>query len=114
MTNPERAQQLWSLLILAARNQQILSYTMVEKMIGIPDFGLGQTLGPIDRYCRLHKLPILNSLVISEKTGRPSPDFFDGVDIPAEQSRVFVFDWLSHRIPSPEELEEARREARAV
>ncbi len=39
MTNPERAQQLWSLLVLAARNQQVLSYEMIGQMTGVAQDG---------------------------------------------------------------------------
>lgn len=66
-------------------------------------------LGHVDYYCQNHKLPLLNLLAIGKENGRPS----DGCpanlsDLPAQQARVFVYDWLKHGAPSAEDFERAR------
>ena len=67
----ERATQIWSVLALAARNRQILTYTMLEQLTGLARVGLGQSLEPIQSYCLLRQLPPLTILVVQEATGIP-------------------------------------------
>ena len=107
MTIYERAAQLWALLGLAAHNRQILTYGIVEKLTGVPQFGLGRLLEPVQSYCMLHKLPPLTILVVSEATGKPGAGFVAAEDIPKTQIEVFKYDWLSHGAPSPDLLEQA-------
>ena len=45
----QRAAQLWSLLVLAAQYQVLLSYSMIEHLTGIPRVAVGMLLGPITR-----------------------------------------------------------------
>ena len=71
MRIPERALQIWSVLALAAKNRQVLTYDILAKLIGVPRPGLGQLLEPIQSYCMLNKLPPLTILVVSEETGMP-------------------------------------------
>jgi hypothetical protein len=72
MNNEQRAVQLWSVLALAARTQQILSYVMVERLIGVPRYGLAPILGAIEAYCGKHKLPALpsSSATMAPTSGR--------------------------------------------
>ena len=104
MTKNERAAQLWPMLVLAARNQQILSYGIVEKLTGIPKQAVGDFLEPIQSYCKHKKLPPLTSLVVSEANGLPSEGFTEAVDIFGAQARVFVYDWFRQKAPSPEDF----------
>lgn len=103
----ERAAQIWPVLLLAAKNQQILTYDTVSKLIGVPRPGLGKLLEPIQSYCMLKKLPPLTILVVSEETGMPGKGFIAAQDIPKTQMVVFAFDWLNQVTPSPEELKNA-------
>ncbi len=107
MTKFQRAAQLWSLLVFAARNQQILSYKLVEQLTGIFAPGVGGCLGPIQSYCKHQKLPPLTAIVINEDQGLPGEGFTgaDLKDIFSAQAQVFVFNWLGQKAPSPEELE---------
>ena len=107
MRTHERAAQIWSVLALAARNRQVLSYGLVSKLIGVPQAGLGQLLEPIQSYCLLHNLPPLTILVVSEQTGMPGAGFIAANDIPSTQQQVFAFDWLGHGAPQPERLADA-------
>ena len=106
MTSDERAAQLWSLLVFAARNQKIISYTMVEQMTGLPRQAVGGILSHIQEYCANNKLPPLQSLVVAQGTGVPGEGFTAAEtkdeDIFRKQAKVFVFDWLSIKpVPFP-------------
>jgi hypothetical protein len=108
----QRAVQLWSLLVLAARNQQLLSYTTVEHLTGIPKVGVGGMLGTISHYCKSRNLPWLTALVVSEETGLPGEGLMDSakqeygeaVDLFAMQSRVFVYDRFKEPAPKTEDF----------
>jgi hypothetical protein len=109
VTRFDRSAQLWSLLVLAARNQQILSYSMVRQMTGLAPVGMGKCLGPIQRYCEKHKLPLLNVLVVNEQGGVPGEGYHGDTSKPweifQEQARVFIFDWLNlNTIPASEDF----------
>jgi hypothetical protein len=96
--------QFWSVLVLAARNQQLLSYTTLEELTGIPRQAMGSFLGPIAAYCERQKLPQITSIVVSQETGVPG-EFYPGANAATDQVRSFVYDWLSHNRkfkPSPE------------
>ena len=107
MRASERASQIWAVLALASRNRQVLTYSLVSRLVGVPQAGLGQLLEPIQSYCLLHKLPPLTILVVSSETGMPGSGFIAASDIPRVQQQVFEFDWLSHGAPSPETFADA-------
>jgi len=113
MTNPERALQFWSVLVFAAREQKVISFTILEQMTGMVRQGQGRILGHIYHYCKLHKppLPLLNTLAVNQETAKPGPPSEKYADLPAEQARVFVYDWLAHGAPSIEDLEGAQAAA---
>jgi hypothetical protein len=68
----------------------------------------GRELGHILHYCQWQKLPLLNLLVVDKISGRPNDDCgVDLSDLPAQQTRVFVYDWLNHGVPKIEEFKEA-------
>jgi hypothetical protein len=115
MTNSERAAQFWSVLVMATRTQQLLSYTMVEGMTRIPRQAQGRPLGDIFFYCKQNGLPSLTSIVLEQKTGRPAaPEFDPPFDLDGEHRRVFIFDWLKHGCPKVEEFQEARDKEEAA
>ena len=112
MNKSQRAAQMWSLLAVAARNRQILTYEnrqiltydLMARATGVPRPAVGGFLGPIQKYCLREKLPPLNVLVVSEKSGMPGEGYIAAADIPQAQANVFAFDWLAQRAPSAEEL----------
>lgn len=112
MTAAERAAQIWPVLALAARNWQILTYSMLGKLIGVPPKGLGHLLEPIQSYCLQHQLPPLTILVVQKQTGLPGLGFSaaSAQDYAKEQMRVFREDWIRRGAPSPEELAKAVRQ----
>jgi hypothetical protein len=108
MDTYERAQQFWSVLAFAAREQKVVSYEMMQHLTGMA-IESGRELGHIYYYCRNRKLPLLNLLAISKKTGKPG----DGCpanlsELPVQQARVFSYDWLKHGAPSAEDFKRAR------
>jgi hypothetical protein len=112
MTNPQRAMQFWSVLVMAARTNQVLTYEMVERMTGIPKFGMGNILGVVLAYCQRSEIPILTSIVVEKSTGRPADPLFNepSFDLEAEQRRVFGFDWLKNGCPTLSEFQSAAQE----
>jgi hypothetical protein len=109
MTQPEQAVLLWPVLVLAAHNQQILSYSDVQGFTGIVQQGLADSLGLIHRYCERQHFPCLNVIVVKRDTGLPG-DGFPGKDVTpekifVEQARAFVFDWPSKHKPRREDFE---------
>ena len=107
MTRAERAQQLWSLLGLAAMNRQVLTYDIVARLTGAMRAGIGDLLRPIQQYCTENDLPPLTSLVVSEQSGLPGEGFIGAADVPAAQMRVFQHQWLEVAAPTAEQLEAA-------
>jgi hypothetical protein len=106
MKKEYRAMQLWSLLVFAAHNQQIVSYAFVQKLTGIPKQAVGRFLDPIQDYCKSRKLPPLTSLVVNEGTGLPSHGFTEATkeEMLGAQARVFVYDWLGRKTPEPKDF----------
>lgn len=107
MNAAQRAVQIWPVLLLAARNHQILKYDLLGQLIGVPRHGLGQLLEPIQSYCLVHKLPPLSALVVSSRTGLPSAGFIAAKDVPAAQMEVFSHEWSKVECPSAEKFAEA-------
>jgi hypothetical protein len=102
----EHASRIWPVLALAARNRQVLTYEIIEQLIGIPRFGLAGKLDPIQAYCLANGLPALTVLVVGKDSGVPDSGFFAAENIPAEQARVFAHNWSDHS-PTVAELQEA-------
>lgn len=107
MTLEQRAQQFWSVLVFAAREQKVISRAMLSRLTGFPDES-GSVMYYLHCYCKKHDLPSLNLLVIDPATGRPTDTCSrDLRDLQAQQLRVFLYDWLSAPTPSEEMFKEA-------
>ncbi len=109
MNRSERSCQIWSVLALAARNRQSLTYGMLSRLIGVPAAGLGKLLEPIQSYCILKELPPLTLLVVQKKTGLPGSGFVGAkaADYARDQMQIFEYDWLKYGNPQPEKFEQA-------
>ncbi len=107
MNRAQRSQQLWSLLSLAANNNQILTYDTVAKLTGVVRPSIGDFLRPIQQYCTEKSLPPLTSIVVSEKDGLPGDGFIAASNIPLAHITAFKMNWLSIQAPSEEDLEDA-------
>lgn len=110
MKAEERACQIWSVLALAARNRQVLTYDLVAQATGLARQGLGQLLEPIQSYCLVNNIPPLTVLVVSKESGLPSAGFTAASDYARAQLGVFEFDWLAHGCPGPERFATAVQE----
>lgn len=107
MTLEQRAQQFWSVLVFAAREQKVISYSTLAQITGFFDRP-ASVLRCIDCYCMQHHLPPLNSLVIDDITGQPGDECSGPLrDLSTHQLRVFVHDWLSSPAPSEEDFQHA-------
>ncbi len=62
---------MWAVLALAARNGQVLTYSMMSQLTGRATAGVGAMLEPIQSYCVLNQLPPLTALVVHESDGMP-------------------------------------------
>ena len=102
LSQAEQAVRVWQMLVLAARNQQLLSYARVASFTGIAQQGLTEALELIHTYCRKNNYPLLNCLVVSRETGLPGEEFpekMDRVAMKVEQAKVFDFDWARREKP---------------
>jgi hypothetical protein len=114
MTSEQRAQQIWSVLVFAAREQKVVSYEMLSQMTGMANT-CGRELGHILSYCQQNKLPLLNLLAVRKDSGRPDDDCGASLtDLPAQQARVFVYDWFSHDASRFEKFLETRAEQKTI
>jgi hypothetical protein len=108
LTQAEEAVLMWSILVSAARNQQIISYAAIEGFTGIDRIGQNQALGLIQSYCKRRSWPFLNCLVVSQVTGLPGDGFPENMtptQIMVEQAKIFVFDWSGHDTPHPQDFQ---------
>jgi len=107
VTREERAQQLWSILVFAARWRQILTYELVGKACGLPPPSLGDFLRPIQQLCTERAIPPLTSIVVNKSDGLPGDGFIAAKDIPRAQLSVFEHDWFGEDAPSGPDLADA-------
>lgn len=103
MKREERAQQLWSILVLAARNRQVLTYEIVAQACGVSPPSIGDFLRPIQQYCSEVNHPPLTSIIVSKNTGLPGEGFIAAENVPLAQIKTFAVDWLSLPAPSAEQ-----------
>jgi hypothetical protein len=107
MTREERAQQLWSILVLAAHNRQILTYAIVSQACGVPAPSIGDFLRPIQQYCSERELPPLTSIIVNKSTGLPGGGFIAAENVPLAQMETFSKNWLEEQAPSAEQFTDA-------
>ncbi len=107
-TNPNRAHQIWVILVGAAWNRQVLTYKLLSQWIGYKGPGvLDKTLGHIMHYCHQNKLPPLTTLVVNEKNGKPGGGLSKSKNTVADRERVYRYGWYAIFPPTPEQLKEA-------
>ena len=109
---PERAYQLWIILVGMANNWQITSYGWLAELVGFKGSGVfADPLGHIAAFCILNDLPLLTTLVVKTEGGEPGSGIpIDSDEIDAERMRVLNYDWYDVVPPTPAELEEAYEE----
>lgn len=94
VSQSERMKQVWNLLV---RERGTLTYQELSIKLRAPDYrpipqAMGKLLAPIKDYCRAHRLPMLNDLVVNKSTQRPSytPDTYDFED---SLRKILAYDW---------------------
>jgi putative restriction endonuclease len=107
VTREERAQQLWSILVLAARNRQVFTYEIISQACGVPAPSIGDFLRPIQQYCSENSFPPLTSIVVNKSSGLPGEGFIAAPDVPRAHISVFAKNWLEEQTPSAELFAEA-------
>lgn len=105
----QRALQIWSLLVCAARDRRTYTYGELASILGVGARGMAQFLDPIMRYCRKKSLPPLTVLVVGKGTGRPGAGLNVKKDVDQERERVFDYDWFKMEPPEIRDFEEAAR-----
>jgi hypothetical protein len=109
MTRGERAQLAWQVLLGAAHNRQILTYTLLGDLIGMGPGTLAPVLGLIMKYCHSQGLPPLTVLVVNKDTGLPGSGLRTLEDLARDREDVFSEDWYGQLPPTAEALEAAGR-----
>jgi len=106
MERAQRALQLWSILVLAARSRQIWTYEIVGNACGLPAVSIGDFLRPIQQFCAENNLPPLTSIIVNKSDGMPGEGFL-AENVPLAQSQTFEKNWQEVRAPSVQQLAEA-------
>jgi len=110
----QRSHQIWSVLVLLARNRQTITYGDLGKACGLPAPALGSPLYSIQYYCEEQELPKLTLLVVQQDAGVPG-EGISSKEFPSEIQHVFNYDWLAHKAlsskvgPAEEEFERAKQ-----
>jgi hypothetical protein len=102
-----RATQVWSVLVFAARHQEIITYATIEKLTGLHRTNVGPYLTLIHHYCAKKNHPLLWSIAVNEKTGFPGKVGMEDrskLKILCSQRNVFAFNWFSHDCPHPDDF----------
>ena len=94
-----RAHQIWAVLLLLAKNRQIITYGGLGKLVGgVAASGFGDMFRVISRYCGDKDYPQITVLVVDKETAKPSKGsgFSDDDDEIQERfQKVFSYNWES-------------------
>lgn len=107
-TQHTRAVQVWQVLVAAARQGRILTYSALSREMGLtesplPVVGMG-ALPVIGNYCTAKGLPQLTRIVVGQVDGLPSQ--YAPEEVVAEDLwRVFDYDWLDVIPPTAQDFE---------
>ena len=106
------AQQLWSILTgfvmweQEKGNKSRITYGELALKAGYPDARaghmLGRQLGIIGNFCLQNNLPALNSIVVTQHSGRPGDEVVHATNrtILEEQKAVLKFGWYFVAVPT--------------
>ena len=89
MTRPQRAHQVWQVLICAAHQRQTLTYGQLADRIGLTGFGI------VMKYCDANGLPPLTCLVVNQETGLPGSGLTTLADLPRDREAVYQHAWFA-------------------
>jgi hypothetical protein len=108
MTRYQRSVQIWTLLVVAARERKSYTYGQMAKILGMDGAGvMAQFLGPIMYYCQKRGCPPLTVLVVNQKSGLPGDGLSTLKNVNEDREKVFRFDWFSIEPPETQDFENA-------
>lgn len=106
MTRYQRASQIWSLLICAARDRKSYTYGEVADILGFGGAGVfAQILGCIMWFCEEQGLPPLTVLVVNQATRIPGEGLSTLEEVNSDREKVFSFNWFSIEPPQNTDFE---------
>lgn len=110
MTKYQRSNQIWSLLICAARERKSYRYGDVAEILGFGGAGtLSQFLGPIMWLCEDNDWPPLTALIVNGKTGTPNDGLITLEEINTDRELIYKHDWFAIVPPQLEDFRNADR-----
>lgn len=110
MTRYQRASQIWSLLICAARERKTYTYGDIANILGFGGAGvMAQILGCVMWFCEEKKLPPLTVLVVNQGTGLPGEGLTTLEDVNKDREAVFNFNWFDIEPPQNGNFESVDR-----
>jgi hypothetical protein len=110
MTRHQRASQIWSLLISAARERKTYTYGDIADILGFGGAGvMAQILGCIMWFCEENKLPPLTVLVVNQETGLPGEGLTTLEEVNKDREAVFNFNWFGIDPPQNDDFENVDR-----
>ena len=108
MTRYQRAAQIWSLLVCAARDRKTYTYGRLASALGMRGAGvMAPLLGPIMYYCLEQQFPPLTVLVVNRDTGLPGSGLKTVENVNLDRETVFAHDWFRDAPPETRDFEKA-------
>ena len=112
-SRPQRASQIWQILISYAHTKQTLTYEKLAQLLGYRGAGvLAQTLEHIMRWCEEQDVPPLTALVIGKSTKKPGSGLTAVTNFPNSKKAVFDFSWFRVVPPTERQLKDVYERGR--
>src|SRR5690349_5032054 len=93
---PERALQVWQILIAKAHNRQSITFSELAEMLGYKGARVIRPfLGAVMKYCDKNGLPPLTTLVVYKQQGTPGKGLTTIKDLNTDRERVFKYNWYA-------------------
>jgi alkylated DNA nucleotide flippase Atl1 len=110
MTRYQRASQIWSLLVCAAKDRKTYTYGDIADILGFGGAGvMAQILGCIMWFCEENNLPPLTVLVVNQETGLPGEGLTTLEEVNKDREAVFNFNWFGEEPPQNDDFENVDR-----
>ncbi|MCH7963155.1 MAG: hypothetical protein IH852_04365 [Bacteroidetes bacterium] len=96
MTRPERAMQIWQVLLGLAYNRQTITYETLAELIGMGNISvaLTQPLELLMNYCKENDLPPITILVVQKHSGIPGQGLTTIEELNKDREKVFNYEWF--------------------
>ncbi len=106
MTKYQKIMQIWILLVRAARERKIYTYSDISDILksGIP-LGVAKYLNSIRSYCDEKGYPPLDVLVVQKETDRPSDKYQPRKTVAQDTADVYEYAWFDIEPPQISDFE---------